>query len=1344
VTDRAVWTWSGDEQAGAVSGAGLFTVGEGFGLGRVTASYGDFAAESDALTIRNVAVLTLTPSQPAVLSAGDTIQFAAVLQYDDGSTEDVTAQALWAWTGDEQAGTVTQAGLFIASDGFGVGRITATLGELTAESDDVSIRSVAAFTLTPSEAGVLAAGDAIQFAATLQYNDGAGEDVTDQAIWGWTGDEQAGAVNEAGLFIAGAGFGGGRVTAVLDELVSESAELTVRNVAVLALTPPEVAVLSAGDTIQFAAALQYNDDTTEDVTDRAVWTWSGDEQAGAVSGAGLFTVGEGFGLGRVTASYGEFVAESEALTIRNVAVLTLTPLQPAVLSAGDTIQFAAVLQYDDGSTEDVTAQAAWTWTGQGEAGSVSGVGLFGAGEGFGAGQVTATHEGFTAASADLTVRHVTVLALTPTEAAILSVGETIRFSAALEYDDGTSEDVTDRATWAWTGDERAGAVGEAGHFTAGDGFGAGRVTAVHGDFTAESEELTVRNVTVLSLGPSEPASLSAGETVQFSAVLQYDDGTSEDVTEQATWTWSGAAEAGTVSATGLFTAEGGFGAGRVMAADGDFIAESGMLTVRNVAVLTLTPTEAVVLSAGDAIQFAATLQYNDGVTQDVTAQAVWSWTGDERAGTITEAGLFTAGDGFGVGQVTATWGDFTAGSEDLTIRSVARLTLTPSWPTILSAADSVQFAAVLQYNDGATEEVTGRAVWTWSGDEQAGAVSETGLFTAGDGFGAGRVTAVQGDFTADSQEITVRHVAALVLSPVAEVILEPGETARFAAAVQYNDGTSEDVTHQATWSWTGYEQSGLIREPGLFVAGEESGVGQVEAVWGDGRATSAPVTVEGVSNLAVLPSADLRVELGQVQRFSALMRDADDAWAHVPAGVEWSWTGPAECGQMDADGVFTAGPEPGEGTVVATHEGRRARSGLVLARPAAQFVLLPAEPVMLTAGQAVQCRAVLRYATGEEEDVSDRAAWRWDGDEAAGVISAEGMFTASEVCASGNLVATFEGLEAPSEAITVYSIECLVVLPSSELYLGPGETQRFSASFRYGDGTLGDATNTVEWAWTGPPESGSIAPDGMFTAGSVVGEGVVTASFGGHRDQSGRLMVRGVTRLVLSPDGEEVLWQDDSRQFTLIAEYSDGHTEDVTAEATWSWMGPGGSGEVFRRGQFTHSGRWCGPTTVTAIYRDQTATSGTIHLRNLVTLRLFPVEELTLGPGETKQFRLYAVCEPEKAAKTGMLGGLFQRGAKAKEELVEITAEAEWHWTGDPAAAALSDTGLFAVGESYDVGRITATFRNLRVHSSAITVTAPVSAETAPREVDPQALRERLARVISEARSDSNDPPPPA
>jgi hypothetical protein len=336
------------------------------------------------------------------------------------------------------------------------------------------------------------------------------------------------------------------------------------------------------------------------------------------------------------------------VTLVPVATVTVTPA-PATVVVGSALQLVAVAA--DSAGQPLAGRAATWSSSNGAAATVSQAGVV---IGVAAGQTTisAVVEGRTGTSL-VTVNPppapppvVTQILLTPASVT-LATGATQQFTATALMSNGTQQPAA--VTYSATG----GTVSGAGLYTAGSSGGSYRVIATQqGATRADTSAVTITAppppppppvVTRMDVTPAT-ATVAVGATRQFAATEVLSDGTSRTATG-VTWTATG----GTVSGTGLYTAGSSAGSYRVIGTKGSF-ADTAAVTIPVPVVVTqivVTPASAA-LATGATQQFTATAQMSNGTQQAATV--TWTATG----GTISGAGLYTAGSSGGSYRVIAT------------------------------------------------------------------------------------------------------------------------------------------------------------------------------------------------------------------------------------------------------------------------------------------------------------------------------------------------------------------------------------------------------------------------------------------------------------------------------------------------------------------------------------------------------------------------------------------------------------------------------------------------------------------------------------------------------------------
>ncbi|MBI2871637.1 MAG: PKD domain-containing protein [Chloroflexi bacterium] len=508
------------------------------------------------------------------------------------------------------------------------------------------------------------------------------------------------------------------------------------------------------------------------------------------------------------------------------------------------------------------------------AGSINQAGLFTAGStpGTFAGvvRVQATSGAITrtaTASVTVTPGPLDRVSITPTSPSV-PVQQTVQFQAT-SFDALGNPRTGDTFAWSVL-DALAGTINQSGLFTAGTKASAFpnvvRVQATAVDGTTRTANA---NVTVTP-GPLDHVAISPTSTsvaVQQTAQFQAQAFDVFGNLRTATFAWSVLdALAGTINQSGLFTA------GTKASAFPNVVrvqATAGGITKTANASVTVTPgplDRVAVTPAAATVPVQGTAQFEVGFfdafgnsrTGDTFAWSVL----DATVGTITQAGLFTAGTRAGtfanVVRVQATSGAITrAANASVTVTPgpLDRVTISPT-STSVAVQQTVQFQAQAFDVFGNLRAAT----FAWSVlDPLAGTINQTGLFTAGTRAGNyPDVVRVQG--TAES--ITRAATASVTVLPgpldrvaitPTSVVLPTNTTAQFQASSF--DAFGNPVT--ATFAWSVLNATaGSISPTGLFTAGSTPGTfaGVVRA-----QATIAGVTRSATATVEVVLQATARV-----------------------------------------------------------------------------------------------------------------------------------------------------------------------------------------------------------------------------------------------------------------------------------------------------------------------------------------------------------------------------------------------------------------------------------------------------------------------------------------------------
>lgn len=615
--------------------------------------------------------------------------------------------------------------------------------------------------------------------------------------------------------------GGATITASVGE-VTTTIPVTVGPAVLTRIElSPGSPVFSLGTRLQLRATAVSSDGSKRDVTSDTTWRSLDAAVVTVASGGEATSVSAG--KGTITADYQGRTA-SVVVTISN-ALLTNIEVAPTTVAliTGNTRQLAATGFFSDGTSQVLTNQVTWSSSAPAVA-TVDSLGLVRAVT-MGTATITATRGALTATTTvTTTTATLTAIELAPTTLS-LAKGLTRQLTVTGRYSNGQSQPVTAMSTWGSSAASVA-TISSAGLLTA-VAPGTATVTATIGTFSANLA-LTVTNAQVSSIvvTPAAP-SLGVGRTVQLVATGTFTDGTTDVITENATWSSATPATASVSNATGsqgLVTAV-AVGTSQVSATIG---AATGRITVTvtpaELASIAVTPSP-ITLAKGLTQQFSATGTYTDSTTTPLN-DVSWS-SSDGGTLSITDGGLATALD-VGVVTVSATKGAVN-GTAEVTVGAaeLVSIAVTPN-PAVVDAGAPIAFTATGTFSDTTTDVLDSGVTWT-SADAGVATVSSSGVAT-GVTAGETEITATHGAIHGSASLTVVRVLTSISVTPAVASVGVNG-TQQYTAKGSYSDASSEDLTTQVVWS-SSATAIATVDATGL-ATGHALGLANITATLGD-------------------------------------------------------------------------------------------------------------------------------------------------------------------------------------------------------------------------------------------------------------------------------------------------------------------------------------------------------------------------------------------------------------------------------------------------------------------------------------------------------------------------------
>jgi uncharacterized protein YjdB len=551
---------------------------------------------------------------------------------------------------------------------------------------------------------------------------------------------------------------------------------------------PNPVNIRRGDTEQLTVTANYSDDSQVPVTNSSTYK-SANTSIATINYRGLVT-GKAVGTTTVTATYG---GKSKAVTVNisapDVMSISVSP-NPVSIRKGDSKQLTVTAFLSDGTSKAVTNEATY-WTDNTSLATVSSAGLV-TGKAIGATTVTATYQGKSyAVTVNVRAPDVTSISVSPNPVNIRR-GDTRQLVVTALLSDGTSKAVTNEATYR-SGNTTIATVSSAGLVT-GKAVGTTTVTTTYkGKSYAVTVNVRVPDVTSISVSPN-PVSIRRGDTRQLMVTSLLSDGTSKNVTSDASYSSSNTSIA-VVSSTGLITGN-AVGATTVTAVyQGKSYTVAVFVGAPDVMSISVSPNP-VNIRRGDTSQLTTTASLSDGTNQNVTSTASYS-SANTSIATVSSGGLVT-GKAVGTTTVTAT---YSGKSKQVTVNvrapDVTSISVSPN-PVNIRRGDTRQLAVTALLSDGTSETVTGEASYS-SGSTTVATVSTGGLVT-GKAIGTTIVTAT---YSGKSKQVTVNvkypDVMSINVSP-SQVNIRRGDSGLLTVTAHLSDGTSEYVTSAASYS----------------------------------------------------------------------------------------------------------------------------------------------------------------------------------------------------------------------------------------------------------------------------------------------------------------------------------------------------------------------------------------------------------------------------------------------------------------------------------------------------------------------------------------------------------------
>jgi len=514
-----------------------------------------------------------------------------------------------------------------------------------------------------------------------------------------------------------------------------------------------------------------------------------------------------------------------------------------------------------------------------------------------------------------------------------------------------------------------------------------------------------------------------------------------------------------------------------------------------------------------------------------------------------------------------------------------------------------------------------------------------------------------------------------------------GQTLQLTAIATYNDNTTKDITSVATWKSSDatiatVSSSGLVT---AIKAGQFTATATTGTTSGSKTITVTAPSSPAISSILIAP-ASTTLAIGQTKQLNATGTYTDGTTQDITGTATWSSSNQSVA-TVNASGMVSA-VSVGSASITAVSGSQSATASITVTAPgspALSSILIAPASTTLAIGQTKQLNATGTYTDGTTQDITGTVTWSSSSQSnatvnASGVVTAESIGQATITATSGSLSAT------ATVSVTGSMLASIAVAPSNAS-IATGQTQQFSASGIFTDGSAIDMTNSVTWGSDTLGVATLSANIPGLASGVSAGTATISATSGTVVGTAPLVVTAAtLTSIDISPDDQSIPIGGQV-QYTVTGTYSDFSTQDLT-NATFTSSDPTIAVVDPVTGVATGVASSSTPVNITAtVGVFTTTTTVTVLTPTLQSLSITPTTA-SLAVGTTQEF---------------VLTGVFSDGST--EPLSQGVT-----WTSSASTIATIDLNGVTTGVAAGQSTITATYRGLSSAANVTVVLGPPAA----------------------------------
>jgi trimeric autotransporter adhesin len=429
-------------------------------------------------------------------------------------------------------------------------------------------------------------------------------------------------------------------------------------------------------------------------------------------------------------------------------------------------------------------------------------------------------------------------------------------------------------------------------------------------------------------------------------------------------------------------------------------------------------------------------------------------------------------------------------------------------------------------------------------------ITVSGLATGKD-LGSFTVTATSGAINNSvTATVNAADLSSIAVLPADSTIAQ-NTTQQFSAIGTFNDGSTVNLTAQVAWSSSNTAAATIGSSTGLAKGLSPGGTStNITATLGAITAsTSLDVSSATVSSISVTPTGRTIAPSTQLS-FTATGTFSDSSTQVITTDATWTSSDTAVA-TVGPEGVATA-VAAGTTNIAAAFGGASGSSLLTVSSVTLRSIAVAPPTAVLAPASTLSYTATGTFSDGSTANVTDAVTWSSSATNVAS-ISSFGQVTGQS--AGTATITAQQGSVSGTAALVVESsaLSSVTVTPATATVAEQTATQ-FNAIGTFADGSTQNLTSSV--SWTSSPASvatvSNASPTKGLATGVSPGNATINALFAGLSGPA-TLTVTNATlsSITVAPD-DATISLGGTQQFTATGNFSDGSTENLTAQVTWS------------------------------------------------------------------------------------------------------------------------------------------------------------------------------------------------